>query len=263
MMTPYFSYFKYTLKENLSYRIEWILGLLDTLIQIFISIAVWKALYARENLVAGVDFSIIVTNFIISLGLSNIFNTNDFSIQRKIKDGSIATDLLKPIDYRKILLAQTLGEIFFKLLINFLPSLIITASIFGLLAPAGIINFVIYLFSLFLGFCLLWCLSLIIQMSAFWITNVWSLSTIKNVFVKVLSGAALPLYFMPAFAMKFIKYTPFDSIYHIPLQIYLGKISYQVVLLSMTKQLVWILILYGISIVMWHFGNKKITIQGG
>lgn len=261
--TPYLAYFKMSFKQHTAYRAEWFFGILNSVIQIFISVAIWKALYANREAVNGVEFSVIVTNFIISLGLSNIFSTNDFAIQQKINDGSIANELLKPIDFRKILLAQTLADIAFKFISNFVPTFLITALVFGILPPAGIVQFLFYLLSMFLGFCVLWSISLIIQMTAFWIINVWSISTIKNVFVKVLAGAALPLYFMPEPVMKVIRLTPFDSIYHIPLQIYLGNAGYAEIGYCLIKQIIWIVILYSISIFMWHCGNKKVVIQGG
>ncbi|MCQ2577353.1 MAG: ABC-2 family transporter protein [Treponema sp.] len=261
--TPYFAFFKMTFKQNTVYRVEWLFGILSSVLQIFVSVAIWKTLYGSRDAVNGINFSVIVTNFIISLGLSEIFSTNDFTIQQKINDGSIANELLKPIDYRKILLAQTLAQIVFKFLSNFLPTLIITSIIFGILPPVSLQNFLIYLVSMFLGFCVLWSISLIIQMTAFWIINVWSISTIKNVFVKVLAGTMLPLYFMPEPVLKIIAFTPFDSIYHIPLQIYLGTVDYYTILFSMLKQIVWIAILYSVSLYMWHRGSKKLVIQGG
>lgn len=263
LSTPYLAYFKLTFKQKTVYRVEWLLGIFNSIIQIFISIAIWKALYAGRSNINGIDFSVVTTNFIISLGLSNIFFTNDFGIQQKINDGSIANELLKPIDYRKILLANTLAEIAFKFLCNFIPTFIIAVICFGILPPCGVLQFCLYLLSMFFGFCVLWTLSLIIQMSAFWIINVWSISTIKNVFVKVLSGAMLPLYFMPKGIMKVISYTPFDSIYHIPLQIYLGTVDNMTILNSMIKQIIWIIGLYLISLFMWHKGSKKIVLQGG
>lgn len=261
--TPYLAYFKLSFKQNTAYRIEWLLGILNSVIQIFISIAIWRALYGNADSVNGIPFSVVTTNFIISLGLSNIFTTDDFYIQWKINDGSIAHELLKPVNFRLILLAQTLGNLLFKLVSNFLPALIITAAVFGIVPPAGIIEFLFYTVSIFLGFCVLWTISLMVQMTSFWILNVWSVSTAKNVIIRIFSGAALPLFFMPEPVMKLIRLTPFDSIYHIPLQIYLGTINHTDIALCMVKQIVWIIVLYALSLFMWHCGSKKIVIQGG
>ena len=261
--TPYISYFRMTIKQNTVYRIECFFGVLNSLIQIFVSIAIWKTLYGGNQEINGINFAVITTNFIISIGLSDIFSTDDFCVQRKINDGSIANELLKPIDYRKILLAQTLGEIVFKFVSKFLPTLVITSIFFGIIPPSSFLYFLIFLLSLLLGFCVLWSLNLIIQMTAFWIINVCSISTINNVFVKVLSGAFLPLYFMPESILKVIRFTPFDSIYHIPLQIYLGTVDLNIIFMCLLKQIIWIVLLYSIGMLMWYFGSKKIVIQGG
>ena len=262
-MTPYLAYFKMAFKQKAAYRVDWFLGVLNNCIQIFISIAIWKALYGQNTVIKGVDFSMVVTNFILSLGLSNVLFTDDLAIRRKLGDGSIANELLKPIDYRKILLANNLGEIVYKLISNFIPSLMIASLVFEILPPVGEKEILFYIISIILGFGVLWSLSLIVQMAAFWIINVWSLSTIKNVFVSVLSGAALPLWFMPQPILKIIKYTPFESIYHTPIRIYLGELGGYDVGMSLVKQLIWITLLYSISSVMWHYGKKKIILQGG
>lgn len=262
-MTTYLAYFKLSFKQNTIYRVEWLMGILNTCLQIFISVAIWKALYGDRTSVGGVDFSVIATNFIISQGLSNAFATSDSAIQRKLRDGSIANELLKPVDYRKILLAQNLGNTAFNFVSNFLPSLIITGIFIGMLPPAGLAMFGLYLASMVLGFGVLWSLSLIVQMSAFWIMNIWSVSTIKGVLINILAGASLPLWFMPEPVLRFIEWTPFQSIYYIPLKIYLGQLGMQEILWNMGKQCLWIVILYSLSVLLWKKGQKKIVIQGG
>ncbi|MBP3450163.1 MAG: ABC-2 family transporter protein [Spirochaetaceae bacterium] len=262
-LSVYFAYFRITIKQNTIFRTDYLLGILNNIIQIFISITIWKFLYESRNTINGIAFSIVITNFIISLGLSNIFSINDFIIQNKINDGSLVNELLKPIDFKKILLVQTISKITFKFLSNFLPTFLITSLIFKILPPASIINFIIYIVSIMLGFLILWNISLIIQLTAFWIVNVWSISTIKNVLIKIFTGATIPLYFMPTPIIKLIQFTPFDTIYYIPFQIYLGSITFTEILFSIMKQIIWLSILHLITIFMWKKGCKKIIIQGG
>lgn len=262
-MTTYLAYFKLSFKQNTKYRVEWMLGILNTCLQIFISVVLWKTLYGVHNTVNGVDFSVIATNFIIARGLGNAFGIDDATIQKRLRDGSIANELLKPVDYRKILLANNLGSIAFKLISNFLPSFIITSLIIGILPPVGIVELFVFLLSIVFGFLVLWSLSLIVQMLAFWIMNIWSISTIKSVLVNVLAGASLPLWFMPTPILKMIEYTPFDTVYYIPLKIYLGQLSMQECFRDLSKQIIWIVCLYAISVVLWNFGKRKIVIQGG
>ena len=63
-----------------------------------------------------------------------------------------------------------------------------------LVPPMSITAIPPFCVSIVLGFAVLWAISTIVQMTAFWIVNVWSIATIKNVVVNVLSGAFLPLW---------------------------------------------------------------------
>ena len=205
----------------------------------------------------------VTTNFVLALAMSNSFSIDDFAIAKLLRDGSIATEMLKPMDLRINLLASNLGEIFFKLLINFLPAILISKIFIGILPPAGIKNFLGFLLSMVLGFSILWSISTIVQMTAFWVVNVWSVSTIKNVFINVLSGAMLPLWFMPHTLRKVISFTPFETIYYTPINIYLGRLTNMEILISYGKQAGWFLVLFVIGNFMWNAGKKRVFVQGG
>jgi ABC-2 type transport system permease protein len=100
-------------------------------------------------------------------------------------------------------------------------------------------------------------------MTSFWIINVWSISTIKNVLINVFSGSMLPLWFLPDSIMKLIKFTPFDSIYFTPIRLYLGEMTIEEVIFNFGRQFIWICILYIIGEIMWRSGQKKLIVQGG
>ena len=60
-----------------------------------------------------------------------------------------------------------------------------------------------------------------------------------------------------------ISFTPFESIYFTPVQIYLGELSGMNMLSEMAIQLLWIVILGVIANVFWKKGVKKLVVQGG
>jgi ABC-2 type transport system permease protein len=217
----------------------------------------------RDYRPEGISFGMVTTNFIIAQGLGSAFSLDDFAVQRKLWDGSIATELLKPTDFRSSLLALNLGDIQFKLLTTFSPSAVITALFIGILPPDGIMSVVYFAISVILGFAILWGLSSIVQMTAFWVMNVWSLSTLKNLLINVLAGGFLPLWFMPGFVRSFIRFTPFDTIYFAPVKIYLGLMDTNEIFMCYGKQILWFAILMVLSMFMWEKGKKRIIVQGG
>lgn len=87
--------------------------------------------------------------------------------------------------------------------------------------------------------------------------------TIKNVFVNVLSGSMIPLWFMPDWMQGVLRCTPFSSIYFTPVQIYMGQLTVPEILQRFAVQIIWILLLLLVGKVLWSKGQKKLVVQGG
>ena len=162
-----------------------------------------------------------------------------------------------------IMFAEDVGNVIFKVIFHFCPSLILAITTIGVLKPVSILNFMLYLLSIIFGFIILWLISFLIQTTAFWIINIWSLQTIKSVFINLFSGIMLPLWFMPAGLRNIAEVTPFSSIYFAPLQIYLGQVNGKSILIIFLKQMLWIAFLYFIGKFLLKKGEKKLIVQGG
>lgn len=262
-MRLFWEYFKIGFKSNTVYRINYLIGLVSAFIQLFITRAIWIALYNGNEAVNGISFGMLTTSFVISIGLENAFGCDDFAVANKMYDGSIAMEFIKPIDYRFSLFANEVGNIAFKLITNFLPILIISIIVVGIVPPVGVLAFGCFIVSIVLGFFILWSISYIVKMTTFWIMNVWSVSALKGVLISVFSGIALPIWFLPDYMKTIVHYTPFESIYFSPIQIYLGNINGMEILFIFGKQLLWAAILFAIGNVMWLAGRKRIIVQGG
>lgn len=262
-MRAYWEYARKRFSNNMVYRFDYIIGIMNTCLQFFIFWCIYRSLYDRAIEVEGVTFSMVTTNFILSLGLSNAFQIDDLFMQRKIGDGSIVNEFLRPVNLKLRLLVENIGNILFRLIFNFLPALLITMCFVKIERPVSVSAFILFIISAALGFFVLWQISFFVQMTSFWIINVWSISTIKNVLVNVFSGAMIPLWFMPYNVLQLIKYTPFDSIYFTPIRFYLGEIQIGEAWLSFGRQMLWIALLYVIGDIMWRCGQKKLIVQGG
>lgn len=262
-MKAFWAYSRQSFKNNSVYRINYLLGLVSACLQIYIMCSIWKALYGQNNIVAGVSYRMIVTNYIISIGLSNTFLFDDFAVQRKVSDGTISMELIRPIDYRISLLAGDLGNVLFYLSMKFCPVFIFTLIFVDIEVPQNIIILFQFLLSVFLGFLVLWGINIIVQMSTFWFVNIWSISVLKDLFITIFSGIALPLWFMPAKLLVFINYSPFSAIYFDPIKIYFGQMTQNEILSSYCKQIIWALIFFSLGNLMWCRGRKRLVIQGG
>ena len=123
--------------------------------------------------------------------------------------------------------------------------------------------FGLFFISAMLGYGVLWTISFAVQMTSFWLVNIWSLTTIKTVFINVLSGSMIPLWFMPDWMSGVLKVTPFSSIYFTPVQIYLGQLSFREIWFQCMVQAVWIVVIYLVGNLLWIRGQRKLVVQGG
>ncbi|MBQ9119293.1 MAG: ABC-2 family transporter protein [Lachnospiraceae bacterium] len=263
MLTPYLAFAKKSFLNRSAYRFNHFMGILNTILRIFIFWGIYKALYGDRSEVDGITMTMVTTNFILSICLEAVFCVNDFYLPDRINSGSIANELLLPISFPGRMLADNLGNAVFKLIYHFVPALIVSVLIMGIQAPAGIPMLLLFILSALLGYGVLWTISFAVQMCSFWLINVWSIVTIKNVFVNVLSGSMIPLWFMPDWMSGVLELLPFSSIYFTPVQIYLGQLSYGEIAVKCAIQVVWIGVIYLIGTLLWEKGKRKLVVQGG
>ncbi len=262
-MTPYIAYAKKSFLNRSAYRFDHIMSIFNTCLQILIFWAIYRTLYGSNTEIDGITMSMVTTNFILSMGLGAIFFVDDYFLPSKLFDGSIVNELLRPISFKGRMIAENSGNAIFNLIFHFTPAFLIAVFVVGIAPPAGINMFLLFIISAFLGYGVLWTICFAVQMTSFWLINIWSLITIKNVFVNVLSGSMIPLWFMPSWMSGVLKFTPFSSIYFTPIQIYLGQLTYSEILFKCIIQIVWIAIIYFIGNILWKKGQKKLVVQGG
>ena len=260
---PYLAYAEKSFLARSAYRFEHFMGILNTVLRVFIYWEIYRTLYGGRTEVDGITMMMVTTNFVLSLCMDAIFSVNDFFIPDKIRDGSIANELLRPISIQGRMVAESLGNVLFELIFRFVPALLVSVLLVGVLPPKNIVMLLFFLLSALLGYGVLWSISFTTQMLSFWLINVWSIVTIKNVLVNVLSGSMIPLWFMPEWMSGIIRFTPFASIYFTPVQIYLGQLSYQEILYKYLIQVFWIAVVCLAGNGLWLKGQKKLVVQGG
>ncbi|MDE5780126.1 MAG: ABC-2 family transporter protein [Lachnospiraceae bacterium] len=250
-------------QNRLTYRLDFFMGIINTVITIIVFCCIYKALYGEADNIDGITFSMVATNFVISLGLSGAFGFDEMFLQNKLHDGSITNEFLKPVNFKLRMLSENIGDSIFKIIFNFVPALLFSIFFIDFCAPKSILSIILMIISVFLGYLVLWMISFIVQTWCFWLFSVWGIVTIKNVFVNILSGTMLPIWFMPSILRKIVSYTPFESIYFTPVRIYLGEMTGKDIFYGIVVQIFWIAVLYLIGNLFWKNGVRKLVVQGG
>lgn len=262
-MRVYFEFIRKKFANKMVYKFNYIVGIIGTLVSYIIFCSIYKALYGSNSEIDGITFSMVCTNFLLSLCLSNVYRFNDEFIQNKLRDGQIANEFLKPISFRGRLLSESLGENLFSVCFNFLPTVIIAVLLTDIEKPSTVLSLFLFLISAILGYLILWEISFITQTISFWMFRIWGIARLKNIIIDIFSGTMIPLWFMPDWVMNIMKFTPFDSIYFTPIRLYLGKVPSDDIIYIFSRQILWIGLFFAVGSVLWKLGEKKVVVQGG
>ena len=88
----------------------------------------WRALYKGRGMVGDVDADSMLTYVVISSLLSVLLITNvERRIQMSVIKGTVATDMMKPVNIFGVYFAEDIGNIIALIFQNMLPILIIGA----------------------------------------------------------------------------------------------------------------------------------------
>jgi ABC-2 type transport system permease protein len=257
------------IKSNFSYRGRFYLYILASMFGVFISYYLWMAIYGssesgvlggftKEEMVVYIFMSYIATG-IISIGIAG-------NIGHDVVEGSIAINLIKPIDYRTSLVFQALGSMIYQF---FIPCLLVWIGIecykvFQLgLGATGILNMVLFLVSSFMSFLIFVFFDFCFGMLAFYTTYIFGMAVIKYAILSFLTGQLIPLTFFPEGIQRVFDFLPFASMNYTPVMIYLDKYNNQELLFVLIKQILWVILLYYFGSFLWKRITKRLIVLGG
>lgn len=164
------------------------------------------------------------------------------------------------LNYKLLAPPNTLLQYFLKSIINkfflitifYLPFLII----FSLIRRQNLSTLVqavpLLLISVIVGYCL----SIIIGIAAFWLTEIWGLSAVKNLALSLFSGALFPLSLLPENIYRSLAFLPFPYVSYYPASTVLDDTTF-VSLKTIGVGVLWCVLLITGVLSMWKSGLKK------
>jgi len=248
----------------LAYRSTYLTGIFNYTIQIGAYFFLWEAIYENQDRLGGMGREEMLTYVIIAwVARSFYFNNLDRTLSDEIRDGQVATELIRPYSYQWSKLSRSLGEALFRLLFFTIPGAVFIYVLRPYGLPAGWMAGLLFGFSLLGSFLINSQLNLIVGYMAFFTLSTSGLLRAKRVVIDLLSGLILPISFYPAWAQEVIRYLPFQAVSYLPNMIYLGKIKGVEALKALTYQTMWFLALFLAGHLIWRLAVRKLTIQGG
>lgn len=246
-----------------AYRGSMVLSLVVLAVQIALYTVVWRAIYKGQSaIVAGADVDTTVGYAVLGLTVANVLNVwPGQSISSRVRTGLIGIDLMRPIGLLTQVLSVQAGYV-----IAALPGVVIglgTGLVVGGLAPAtSVAAATSFGVSVLLAFCVSQLITLLMSLSSFWTLEVGGLSMMFEVVRGFLSGAVLPLWFMPGWLRAIAEVLPFQAATYTPLAIYFGRPPGGLAA-ALGVQLLWIVLLGGLCAWVWSRAKHRLVVQGG
>ena len=264
ILKKYFYVIKTQIIKSMTYEFNVYGNIIMQTIIMITSAYFWRALYKGRGMVGDVDADSMLTYVVISSLLSVLLITNvERRIQTSVVKGTVATDMMKPVNIFGVYFAEDIGNIIALIFQNMLPILIIGALMIKVPRMADIRDLPLLIISVAESFLINWLIAALFGMIAFTAVNIDALIQVKKHLLRLLSGSIIPIWFFPQGVARVLQSLPFVYIYQLPLSIYIGRGDRAQHLGQMRIQSLWLVILAGLFFYAQNRAARKVMVQGG
>ena len=229
----------------------------------FIQAYVLLAVYRHRSAVGGYDARDTVTYvWLAHAMLMTVFVFGWQELALRIRDGSIATDLVRPLNPQRYWLAFDLGRAPYHLLLRGVPPFLLGALVFEMNYPSAL-DAAAFMLSATLAVVVSLGFRFLYNSAAFWLLDIRGVLTVSITLSLFFSGTVLPIAFFPSWLATFARALPFASIMQTPIDLWLGKRHGLALAGVLALQVFWAFALLGLGRLVLRAGTRKLVVQGG
>ncbi len=263
-MRAYWAVLRGSYMVGMIYRFGFVFVILGNIVYMGVSYYLWRSIYAHADTIRGLTFD--ETFLYVALG-SAVFvllkTFTDWFISYEIREGIIATYLIKPLDYGLYSLFGALGSVLINLTAITLPTILLLTLVFRISIPMGA-GLVLFPLSLLMAFVISFCFDYFVGLLAFYTESTWGLSITKEILITVLSGALVPLQFFPDTLRTILLALPFQAIYYTPLTMVSQPAwGWETFLPMLAVQGFWVISLFLFTRWFYERAVKVLRVSGG
>lgn len=261
----YLAFARTSFQMRMQYRVANLAGLTTNFFFLVVQIFVYTGFYAAAREPQPLSLTDIRTYVVLCqsfLLLMPLWGGRS-EIAETVKDGSVALQLVKPVDFQAYWFADALGTAFYYLLMRSLPTFWLGKLIFGAVFPQQLDIGIAFAVSMLLAICLSIAITVSVRSVAFWTLDATGVNYIAHTVITFFSGLLVPISLWPEWVARIARWLPFEGLIDIPFSIYLGTLTGTDIWLAIGKQVVWTLVFIGIGRVLITRGFSRLVIQGG
>ncbi|MBW5449023.1 antibiotic transporter permease [Cohnella sp. CFH 77786] len=253
-----------SMQNSLAYRFSYIMNLTSGLITLVSLFYLWKAVFRGRTEMAGFTWQEMQTYLLVTFFLGCLLSWySEGRISGKILDGSVSLDLLKPLDFQKARFAETVGSLAIEGVVSGIMITGLLGATAGISVPHSPLVWVQFLMSTAASVMVKFGIVYMTGLICFWTTGSFGVVWARIAVTNLLSGALVPLAFLPEWLQKLAEVLPFQAIVHVPASIFLGKYSAPDAAGMIVLQFAWAAVLWMCGKWMWKGAVRQITVHGG
>lgn len=261
----YRAFARLALARESAYRLDLLVALVGFAVRVYVLQFVWRALYraSGEAAPAGIELEAMLTYMLVGQ-LSALVLAVDAAdrIREKVREGTIAFDLARPVSFPLYLLADAVG-VALRNGVILLPALLLGLALVEPRGPASPTHALAFALSLALGFLVGFLLDFLTNLAAFWTLETFGLAYAQRFASLLLSGVVVPIWFFPPGLAEAARLLPFASIYGTPLSIFIGRVDGPALAGALALQAVWVAVLALAAATVWGRAKRRLLVQGG
>ncbi|GAC1654510.1 MAG: ABC-2 family transporter protein [Vulcanimicrobiaceae bacterium] len=262
LLEPYVEFARKAFAREATYRMEVFTEVGSLVIRVYLLRALWTALYAQNVAPMGLPLHSMITYATVALLMSLILEVDGTrAIRDKVREGTIATDLMKPISLPMYFFSDGIGQTGLHAVLV-IPSILFALLLVHIDVPSPAV-FAAFLLSFALGYLVNFFLNFLMNTVSFWTLESFAVQLTVRWVSDLLSGQIIPLSFFPGILGRIVFGLPFAAIYSTPLLVYVGIIRPAQYAQYFLAQALWIALFAGIAAVVWRAAAKRVVIQGG
>jgi len=265
-VTKYVSFSKASLQIMLVYKSSLAVNMIGSVFYVIAMFFLWQTIFLNQPGALPKNFTWLDMKayILVSFLLNSVMTWYDeWTMGRDIREGLVAVDLARPIDFQAKRFADAIGPIPIELVSAMVVAAVVVFAFGGITLPPDPVHAILFLFSAVLAtltkFGLVYCVSMV----AFWTTGMTGISVARTAIQNIFSGALIPLIFFPGWLQAIAAVLPFQGLISTPALTYLGKMDGPTTALLIAVQAAWAVGLIMLGRLAWRGASRAVTINGG
>jgi len=258
---------KTAMEERLVYRGDFAFATLVRFLPIVTQIFLWNAIFAGDTQreLNGYSYAGMVSYYLLVM-LARAFSSMPGlanGIALSVRDGSVRKYLLQPVDMLDYLFWHRIAHKLVYYAIATGPFVLVFWLCRDYL-PVWPEPFVLgaWVASLVMAFLVGFLIETLIGLVSFWFLEVSSLIFIYMMMSYFLSGHMIPLEWIAEW-IPWVYYLPFKYLAYFPAAVLLGRVPPETLPLELAIQAGWIVVLFALNRVAFHYGVRRFGAFGG